>query len=144
MASFKIIVMSIKPHSKLKHFLNKWVFQQNPNNSITLRNFTIFIKWLCKDKDMIDCRQTNRCFVLLLLAKTDQGRQLPWRLSFFTYRWDHLLHIFFTPCHLTDAVSDKVVLVMKKQLFAKEMYLLQCHVIPSARRGGFHAFMLLY
>lgn len=48
------------------------------------------------------------------------------------------------PCHLTDAVSDKFVLVMKKQLFVKEMYHLQSHVIPSTRREVFLAFIFLY
>lgn len=77
-------------------------------------------------------------------CKNGPRETIAMEVKFFSYRRDHLLHIFFTPCHLTDAVSDKVVLVMKKQLFAKEMYLLQCHVIPSTRRGVFHAFMLLF
>lgn len=108
------------------------------------KKFNKFHKMLCKDEDMIDCRKTNRCFVLLLLAKTDQGRQLLWRLIFFFVSQRSSSSYILYPCHLTDAVSDKFVLVMKKQLFVKEMYHLQCHVIPSTRREVFLALLFLY
>lgn len=83
------------------------------------KKFNKFHKMLCKDEDMIDCRKTNRCFVLLLLAKTDQGRQLLWRLIFFFVSQRSSSSYILYPCHLTDAVSDKFVLVMKKQTVCK-------------------------